>query len=65
MLSASLPVLMPVFSFQFTFLNARLVGDYVAVSTEAAYIVTRAEGFVAGIGRQQCTCLFNYCSNLW
>jgi hypothetical protein len=48
-LSASLSVLMSVFSFQFATLNARVVGYYVAVSTEAVDIVMRSEGFVAGI----------------
>ena len=34
MLSASLSVLMSVFSFQFASLNARVVGDHVSGSTE-------------------------------
>jgi hypothetical protein len=48
-LSASLSVLMSVFSFQFASLNARVIGYYVAVSIEAVDIVIRSEGFVAGI----------------
>ena len=53
MLSDSLSVLMSVFSFQFASLNARVVGYYVSVSTEAADIVIRSEGYAAGIRRQQ------------
>jgi hypothetical protein len=49
MLSASLSVLMSVFSFQFASVNARVAGHYVAVFTEAADIVIRSEGFVAGM----------------
>ena len=47
--SASLSVLMSVFSFQFVSLNVSVVEYYVAVSTGAADIVIRSEGFVAGV----------------
>jgi hypothetical protein len=40
---------MSVFSFQFASLNMGVVDYYVAVSTEAADVVLRSEGFVAGI----------------
>ena len=45
MLSASLSLLMSVFSFQFASPNARVLGYYVVVSTEAADIFIRSEGF--------------------
>jgi hypothetical protein len=48
-LLAALSVLMSVFAFQFATLNVRVVGYYVTVSTEAADIMLRSEGFVAGI----------------